>query len=180
MDVTRERIRRILELREILLSFQTGFNLVNAAIVYAIPESISGLEPSSVIIEPRYLLEVLLPINFHLGGDATGVGCHQLGLPGTDLHRGCTFGGVYIPCSYSHAEWSYRRRFRSLLLCPLSVERYYFPLFVDLSPCRRLWRLCRDAQLILPVLLPLLLSHRCHQQKRRLVIVLPPMPTVPS
>ena len=24
-----------------------------------------------------------------------------------------------------------RRRFRSLLLCPLSVERYYFPLFVD-------------------------------------------------
>ena len=27
MDVTRERISRILELREILLSFQTGFNL---------------------------------------------------------------------------------------------------------------------------------------------------------
>ena len=25
---------------------------------------------------------------------------------------------------------SYRWRFRSLLLCPLSVERYYFPLFV--------------------------------------------------
>ena len=32
------------------------------------------------------------------------------------------------------------------------------------SPCRRLWRLCRDAQLILPALLPLLLSHRCHQR----------------
>ena len=44
---------------------------------------------------------------------------------------GCTFGGVYIPCIYSHARWSYRRRFTSLLLCPLSVERYYFPLFVD-------------------------------------------------
>ena len=55
MDVTRERIRRILELREILLSFQTGFNLVNAAVVCAILESISGLEPSSVITEPRYL-----------------------------------------------------------------------------------------------------------------------------
>ena len=41
------------------------------------------------------------------------------------------FDGVYIPCIYSHARWSYRRRFRSLLLCPLSVERYYFPLFVD-------------------------------------------------
>ena len=31
MDVTRERISRILELREILLSIQTGFSLVNAA-----------------------------------------------------------------------------------------------------------------------------------------------------
>ena len=49
MDMTRERISCILELREILLSFQTGFNLVNAAVVYAILESISGLEPSSVI-----------------------------------------------------------------------------------------------------------------------------------
>ena len=44
MDVTRERISCILELREILLSFQTGFNLVNAD-VCAILESISGLEP---------------------------------------------------------------------------------------------------------------------------------------
>ena len=55
MDVTREHIGNILELREILLSFQTGFNLVNAAVACAILESISGLEPSSVIIEPRYL-----------------------------------------------------------------------------------------------------------------------------
>ena len=36
MDVTRERIIRILELREILLSIQTGFSLVNAAVVCAI------------------------------------------------------------------------------------------------------------------------------------------------
>ena len=48
MDVTRESISRILELREILLSFQTGFNLVNAAVVCAIVESILSLEPSSV------------------------------------------------------------------------------------------------------------------------------------
>ena len=34
------------------------------------------------------------------------------------------------------------------------------------SPCRRLWRFRRDTQLILPVLLPLLQSHRCHQQSR--------------
>ena len=55
MDVTRERISRILGLREILLSFQTGFSLVNAAVVFAILESISGLEPSLVITQPRYL-----------------------------------------------------------------------------------------------------------------------------
>ena len=54
MDVTREGIRRILELREIL-PFQNGFNLVNAAVVCAVLESISRLEPSSVITEPRYL-----------------------------------------------------------------------------------------------------------------------------
>ena len=55
MDVTRERISRILELREIPLSIQTGFNLVIAAVACAILESISGLDPSSVITEPRYL-----------------------------------------------------------------------------------------------------------------------------
>ena len=55
MDVTRERISHILELREMLLSIQTGFSLVNAAFVCAIQESISGLEPSSVITEPRDL-----------------------------------------------------------------------------------------------------------------------------
>ena len=46
---------RIVKLREILLSLQSGFNLVSAAVVCAILESISGLEPSSVIIEPKYL-----------------------------------------------------------------------------------------------------------------------------
>ena len=55
MDVTRERISQILQLSEILLSFQTGFSLVNAAVVHTILDSISGLEPSSVIIEPGYL-----------------------------------------------------------------------------------------------------------------------------
>ena len=55
IDVTRKRISRIFGLREILLSFQTGFSLVSAAVVCVILESISGLEPSSVITEPRYL-----------------------------------------------------------------------------------------------------------------------------
>ena len=55
MDVTRERISCILKLREILLSFKTDFNLVSAAVVCAILESISGLESLSVITEPRCL-----------------------------------------------------------------------------------------------------------------------------
>ena len=54
IGVTRARISRILELKEIL-SFQTSFNLLDAAVVCASLESISGLEPSSVITEPRYL-----------------------------------------------------------------------------------------------------------------------------
>ena len=77
MDVKRERISHLLELREILLSIQTGFSLVNAAVAFAILESISGLEPSSVITEPRYLklvtvsnfcpftlISVLMPLAF--------------------------------------------------------------------------------------------------------------------
>ena len=48
MDVTGERISRI-------LLIQTSFSLVNAAVVCATLESISGLEPSSVITEPRNL-----------------------------------------------------------------------------------------------------------------------------
>ena len=55
IDVTGKPISLIFELREILLSFQSGFNLVNAAVVCAIQVSISGLKPSSVITEPRYL-----------------------------------------------------------------------------------------------------------------------------
>ena len=60
IDVTRERISLILELREILLTFKTGFNLVNAAVACAILESISGLEPSTVITEPRSLKPVTI------------------------------------------------------------------------------------------------------------------------
>ena len=55
VDVTGEHVSHILELRKILMLFQTGFNLVNAAAVCNIMESTSGLEPSSVITEPRYL-----------------------------------------------------------------------------------------------------------------------------
>ena len=64
MDVTRHRISRILELREILLSLQTGFNLANTAVVCAILESISSLEPSSVTTQPRYLKIVTVSSSF--------------------------------------------------------------------------------------------------------------------
>ena len=71
---------------KILLSIQTGFNLVNAAVVCAILKSISGLKPSSVITEPRYLklvtvssfcpfalLSVLMPLFFQEGDQMNGM-----------------------------------------------------------------------------------------------------------
>ena len=92
MDVTRECISRILELREIVLSIQTGFSLVNAAVACAILKSFSGLEPSSVITDPQVFEACdclkLLSIHFDLCVDATGVACHQLCLLGTDLQAG--------------------------------------------------------------------------------------------
>ena len=60
MDVTRERISRILESREMRLSFPNGFSLVNAAVFCAILVSISGLEPSSDTTEPRNLKVVIV------------------------------------------------------------------------------------------------------------------------
>ena len=92
MDVTRESIIHISDLREIHLSFETDFTLVNAAVVCAILESISGLEPSSVITEPRYLKLVTVSslCLFNLCVDATGVVCRQLRLLGAGLHAvGC-------------------------------------------------------------------------------------------
>ena len=47
-----EYISRVLELRKVLLSFQTGFNFVSAAVVCAILESMLGLEPSSDKVNP--------------------------------------------------------------------------------------------------------------------------------
>ena len=74
IDVTVERISGILELREIPLSLQTGFSLVNAAVACAVLGSISCLEPSSVMTELSYLKLVtlkLLSIYFDLCVDAS-------------------------------------------------------------------------------------------------------------
>ena len=83
-----------------LLSFQTGFNLLNAAVVYAILESISGLGPSSDTTELRYLklmTLMLLSLYFDLLFGAAGVACHPLDLLGTDLHAVGCGGFVEIP-----------------------------------------------------------------------------------
>ena len=71
MDVTKERISPILELREILLSFQTGFNLVSAAVVCAIVESISVLESSSVISKKYNISTNLIQVTENLYTKAT-------------------------------------------------------------------------------------------------------------
>ena len=100
MDMARERISCILEQREMLLSFQTGFNPVDAAVVCAILESISSLEPTSDITEPRYLKLVTvssMSVYFDVLVDPSGV-CQQLGLLGTDLHA-VSCGGSVEPLS---------------------------------------------------------------------------------
>ena len=89
MDVTRDRIGRIVELRKILLPFQTGFNRVNAAAVGAVLERIPGLEPSSVIT--AHVFQAcdslkLLSVYFDLCVDASCAVCHQLSLLGTEVH----------------------------------------------------------------------------------------------
>ena len=92
MIVTRERISRILELREILLSIQIGFSLVSAAVACAILQSNSGLEPSSVITEPSYLKLVTVSsfCPFTLISVLMPLVLIVISLFGTDLHAvGC-------------------------------------------------------------------------------------------
>ena len=101
MDVTKEHISHILELTEMLLLFQTDFNLINAAVICAILESILGLKPSSgfnwaQVLESFDCLK-LLPIYFDLLVDATGVG-----LLSTDLHAV----EVLLRCSTNFARFS--------------------------------------------------------------------------
>ena len=55
MASTNERISLILELIGIFLSFKIGPNLLRAAMVRAILAKISGLDPFSDTVAPRYL-----------------------------------------------------------------------------------------------------------------------------
>ena len=54
MDMARERISLILKLMAMFLSFQMTFSWITAAVVWAILESTSGLDPSSDSIDPRH------------------------------------------------------------------------------------------------------------------------------
>ena len=72
MDVTREYISHILEPGEMLLSFQTGFNFVDAAVIYAIkcivlPLVLTVLPPVLTVLPPvlavlPLVLTVLPPV----------------------------------------------------------------------------------------------------------------------
>ena len=90
VDVTKERINRILELREMLLSFQTSFSPVSAAVVFCYPGE--HLRFGTLVSHKgAQVLEVcdclkLLTVYFDLCVDATSVVCHQVSLLGTDLH----------------------------------------------------------------------------------------------
>ena len=124
MDVTREHISRILELREMLLWFQTG----RCCCRLCYPGEYLRLGTLVIYNWARYskLVTVLGFCLFTL-----------IFL----LMQWCVVVVVFFLVCFSSA-WS---------------SRHW-------SPCRRLWRLCQDAQLILTVLLALLLSHRCHQK----------------
>ena len=92
METTRERISFTFDPRDMLLSLQTGFRFVRAAVACTILERTSGLEPSSETTAPRYLKLVTVP-NFC---PFTFISlwmpvCHQFGLLRTDLH--------FIPCA---------------------------------------------------------------------------------
>ena len=98
MDMARERISLILELMAMFLSFQMTFSLVNAAVVWAILDSTSGLDPSSdtialQIFKPTDSLQFLV-VYGGVSADAIGVICLQLGLLCTDLHAICC-GGLF-------------------------------------------------------------------------------------
>ena len=84
-----------------------------------------------------------------------------------------------VPCSSTSFPWLVLF-FEALLYLKLVTVSSFYPLTLisvlmplvlssaqsswHWSPRCRLWRLCRDAQLIFPVLISLLLSHQCHQQ----------------
>ena len=121
MDVTREHISPILELRKMLQSIQTGLTLsmlLSSVLSLRVPRVFYRWNPHQIWLSPCTWSLRLSQASVHL---------------------------LWSPC------WC-----RWCCLSSASSSRHW-------SACCRLWRLCWDAQLILPVL-PFQLSHRCHQQ----------------
>ena len=91
--MTKERNSLIFELRSMFLSSQMILNFVSATMVWAILERISGMNPSSVTMAPKYFEALngfqLLAIDPDVTADAIGVVGHQFGLLITDLHAVC-------------------------------------------------------------------------------------------
>ena len=90
MDVTRERISRILEPREKLFVNPDWFQPCQCCCCLCYPGEYLRLGTLisynwAQVLEACDCLK-LLSIHFDLCVDATGVVCHQLGLLGTDLH----------------------------------------------------------------------------------------------
>ena len=61
MDTTREQNSLIFELRSMILSFQMILSPVSAAMVWAILERTSGMDPSSATVAPKHLKLSFLP-----------------------------------------------------------------------------------------------------------------------
>ena len=147
----RERISRILELREILLSIRSVFSLVNATVACAILESISGLEPSSAITEPRYLKLVtvssfcpftLIPL------PAVGAADAKIKVPSgenTELKRSPF--KVWSRSVYSHTCYAYCQEFLPRLFLPFrSIHLHLFQNLSQFFPVLAVantWFLCR-------------------------------------
>ena len=134
MDMTRERINLIFELTVMFLSFHKGFNLVSAAVVCVILASTSSLEPSSVIIDPKYLKLFTVSSLFPL-----------------------TLTSVLMPCVLFVI---------SLVFSALISMPYYIDVFSRRST--KLASSCSSPA-----------KPSMSSAKRRLVIVLPPMLTLP-
>ena len=99
MDMARERTSLILELMAMFLSFQMSFSLVTAAVVWAILDRTSGLDPSSYYssqifkdtdsLQAFFFFSSFFLVCGNVSTDAIGVVCPQLGLLCTDLHVIC-------------------------------------------------------------------------------------------
>ena len=61
INMTRERISVTFDPRDMLLSLHIGFSFVRAAVACSILEIISGFQPSSETIAPRYMKLVTFP-----------------------------------------------------------------------------------------------------------------------